>query len=70
MHEVSGKFPKLQKHTGIYVFELVADANVYNNELRFGDIIVALDGKPVGFVDDMRRLFSYEMIGVRKRVGG
>jgi len=60
---------KLQKHTGVYVFELVADANVYNNELRVGDIIVELDGKPVGSVDDMHRLFSYEMIGVRKKVG-
>jgi S1-C subfamily serine protease len=60
---------KLQKNTGVYIFELIADANVYNNELRVGDIIVELDGKPVGSVDDMHKLFSYEMIGVRKQVG-
>lgn len=60
---------RLQKNTGVYVFELVADANVNNRELRVGDIIVELDGKPVGSVDDMHKLFSYEMIGVRKEVG-
>jgi S1-C subfamily serine protease len=60
---------KLQKNTGVYVFELVADANVYNKELRVGDIIVELDDKPVGSIDDMHRLFSYDMIGVRKRMG-
>ncbi len=59
---------KLQKNTGVYVFELVADANVYNRELRVGDIIVELDDKPVGSVDDMHKLLSYEMIGARKRI--
>src|SRR5664279_1489474 len=59
---------KLQKNTCVYVFELIADANVYNNELRVGDIIVELDGKPVGSVDDMHKLFSYEMIEVRKQI--
>ena len=59
---------KLQKNTGVYIFELVADANVYNRELRVGDILVELDGKPVGSVDDMHKLLSYEMIGVRKQV--
>lgn len=27
-----------------------------------------LDGKPVGSVDDMHKVFSYEMIGVRKQI--
>lgn len=60
---------KLQKRTGVYVFEKVADANVYNNELRVGDIIVEMDGKPVGSVDDLHTLFSFEIIGVRKQLG-
>jgi len=60
---------KLQRRTGVYVFEKIADANVYNNELRVGDIIVEFDGKPVGSVDDMHKLFSHEVIGMKKQIG-
>ena len=60
---------KLQKRTGVYVFEKVADAEVNNYELSVGDIIVEFDGKPVGSVDDMHKLFSYEVIGKRKQAG-
>ncbi|HEX5154375.1 MAG TPA: trypsin-like peptidase domain-containing protein [Parafilimonas sp.] len=60
---------KLQKRTGVYVFEKVADAEVNNYELRVGDIIVEFDGKSVGSVDDMHKLFSYEVIGKRKQAG-
>jgi len=60
---------KLQKRTGVYVFEKVPDANVYNNEIRVGDIIVEFDGKPVSSVDDMHKLFTHEIIGVKKRMG-
>jgi len=59
---------KLQKRTGVYVFEKIADANVYNHELRVGDIIVEFDGKPVGSVDDMHKLFSHEVIGTKKQM--
>src|SRR6478752_1340226 len=60
---------KLQKRTGVYVFEKIADAEVNNQELRVGDIIVEFDGKPIGSVDDMHKLFSYEVIGKRKQAG-
>src|SRR5678815_1687414 len=43
---------KLSVKTGVYVFEIVADAEVNNYELRVGDIIVEFDGKPIGSVDD------------------
>jgi S1-C subfamily serine protease len=59
---------KLQKRTGVYVFEKIADANINNNELRVGDIIVEFDGKPVGSVDDMHKLFSHEVIGTKKQM--
>lgn len=59
---------KLQKKTGVYIFEKVADANVSNNELRTIDIIVDFDGKPVGSVDDLHRLLKQEMIGIRKHI--
>ena len=60
---------KLQKRTGVYIFEKVADADVDNYELRVGDIIVEFDDKPVGSVDDMHKLFSHEVIGERKQIG-
>jgi S1-C subfamily serine protease len=60
---------KLQKKTGVYVFEKVADANVYNSELKTGDIIVEFDGRPVGSVDDLHKLLQAEVIGVRKTMG-
>ena len=60
---------KLQKKTGVYVFEKVADVNVGNNELRTGDIIVDFNGTPVGSTDDLHKLLSHEMIGVKKMLG-
>lgn len=60
---------KLQRRTGVYVFEKIADADVNNYELRVGDIIVEFDGNPVGSVDDMHKLFSHEVIGKRKQLG-
>ena len=60
---------KLQKRTGLYVFEKVADANVDNNDLLVGDIIVEFDGRPVGSVDDLHKLLSHEVIGSRKQLG-
>lgn len=54
---------KLEKKTGVYVFEIVADQPVYNNEIRNGDIIVALQGKPVGTVDDLHKILNEKLIG-------
>lgn len=60
---------KLQKKTGVYIFEKIADANVYNNELRTGDIIVEFNGSPVGTVDDLHKLLNQQTIGVKKLAG-
>lgn len=60
---------KLKKRSGVYVIEKIADADVNNYELHVGDIIVEFDGKPVGSVDDMHKLFSYDVIGKRKQAG-
>jgi S1-C subfamily serine protease len=54
---------KLEKKTGVYVFEIVADQPVYNNELRNGDIIVSFDNKPIGSVDDLHKQLNEKMIG-------
>lgn len=56
---------KLQKKTGVYIFEIVADSPVYNNELRNGDIIVAFNGQAVGSVDDLHKQLTEQFIGQR-----
>jgi S1-C subfamily serine protease len=60
---------KLQRRTGVYVFEKVADTDVDNYELRIGDIIIEFDGKPIGSVDDMHKLFTVDVIGQQKQLG-
>jgi S1-C subfamily serine protease len=54
---------KLEKQTGVYVFEIVPDQPVYNNELLTGDIIVSFNGHPVGTVDELHQQLNAESIG-------
>ena len=54
---------RLEKNTGIYVYEVVADQPVFNNEIRTGDIIVAFNGKGVGTVDELHKQLSQDVIG-------
>lgn len=59
----------LKTKTGVYVFEIVPDANVYNNELRLADIIVEFNGKPVATVDNLHKLLNEDAIGKRIQLG-
>jgi S1-C subfamily serine protease len=54
---------KLEKQTGVYVFEVVPDQPVYNNEIKTGDIIVSFDGHAVGSVDELHQQLSAGVIG-------
>jgi len=54
---------RLEKTTGVYIYEVVPDQPVYNNEIRTGDIIVAFNGKPVGTVDELHQQLGEGMIG-------
>jgi S1-C subfamily serine protease len=54
---------RLEKNTGVYVFEVVPDQPVYNNEIRTGDIIVAFNGKSIGSVDELHQRLNQEAIG-------
>ncbi|MBX9783959.1 MAG: trypsin-like peptidase domain-containing protein [Chitinophagaceae bacterium] len=60
---------KLQTKTGVYVFEKIADALVYNDEIRTGDIIVEFDNKAVGSVDDLHKLLTEKVIGENIMMG-
>jgi S1-C subfamily serine protease len=54
---------KLDKQTGVYVFEVVPDQPVYNNEIKTGDIIVSFNGHAVGTVDELHQQLSAQVIG-------
>jgi S1-C subfamily serine protease len=54
---------RLEKNTGVYVYEVVPDQPVYNNEIRTGDIIVAFSGKSIGSVDELHQQLNQEVIG-------
>ena len=55
----------LKTRTGIYVFEILPDANIYNNQLRIGDIIVEFENKPVSSVDTLHKYLNEEVVGKR-----
>jgi S1-C subfamily serine protease len=60
---------KLETKTGVYVFEVQADAPVINNEIRNGDIIVEFNNKAVSSVDDLHKLLNEDVIGKRMQLG-
>jgi S1-C subfamily serine protease len=53
---------RLEKTTGVYVYEVVADQPVYNNEIRQGDIIVSFNGHAVGTVDELHQRLHADVI--------
>src|SRR6202012_2582906 len=54
---------RLEKQTGIYIYEVVPDQPAYNNEIRTGDIIVSFNGIAVGTVDELHQRLNAEVIG-------
>lgn len=54
---------RLEKNTGVYIYEVVPDQPVYNQEIRQGDIIVAFGGKPIGTVDELHKQLGEGTIG-------
>ena len=60
---------RLEKKTGVYVFEVVPDQPVYNNEIQRGDILVEFNGQSIGTVDDLHRQLSEETLKQRIKMG-
>ena len=56
---------QLKTRTGVYVFEILPDANIYNSQIRVGDIIVEFEGKPVSTIDTLHKYLHEEVIGKR-----
>ena len=60
---------KLEKKTGVYVFEIVPDQPVYNNEIKTGDIIVEFNNHPIGSVDDLHKQLTEETMKQKMKMG-
>ena len=54
---------RLEKQTGVYVYEVVPDQPAYNNAIRTGDIIVSFNGHAVGTVDELHKQLNAGVIG-------
>jgi S1-C subfamily serine protease len=54
---------RLEKQTGVYIYEVVPDQPTYNNEMRTGDIIVSFNGHSVGTVDELHKQLHAGVIG-------
>lgn len=60
---------QLKTKTGVYVFEVTADANARNGQFRLGDIIVEFEGKPVATVDNLHKYLNETVIGKNITMG-
>jgi len=54
---------RLERETGVYVYEVVPDQPAFNNAIRTGDIIVSFNGKSIGTVDELHQRLNAEVIG-------
>ncbi|HXD79535.1 MAG TPA: trypsin-like peptidase domain-containing protein [Puia sp.] len=54
---------RLERNTGVYVYEVVADHPVSNHPISVGDIIISFNGRAVGTVDELHRLLEARVIG-------
>jgi S1-C subfamily serine protease len=59
------RFYNLAKETGVVVVGIEPNSPARVAGLREGDVIVALDGKPIAGVDDLHRLLTDAQVGVR-----
>lgn len=59
---------QLKTKTGIYVFDILADINAFNNNLKVGDIIVEFEGKQVATVDNLHKYLNEGVIGKRTSI--
>jgi S1-C subfamily serine protease len=60
---------QLKTKTGVYVFEILVDADVYNNQFKLGDIIVEFNNMPVASVDNLHKYLNESAIGKMVSLG-
>jgi S1-C subfamily serine protease len=64
LHRRLVRFYNLPQETGVVVISVTSGSPGQKAGLREGDVIVALDGKPVAGVDDLHRLLTDARVGV------
>src|SRR5271165_4671367 len=64
IHRRVVRFYSLERETGVVVVGIEDRSPARTAGLREGDVIVALDGKPVAGVDDLHRLLTDARVGV------
>jgi S1-C subfamily serine protease len=52
----------------VYVFEVLADQPVHNNEIKVGDIIVEFDQHAIGTVDDLHKQLNEKSMGQKTQM--
>jgi S1-C subfamily serine protease len=65
IHRRVVRFYSLERETGVVVVGIEDRSPARTAGLREGDVIVALDGKPVAGVDDLHRLLTDAQVGAR-----
>src|SRR5216683_898432 len=65
IHRRVVRFYGLERETGVVVVGIEDRSPARTAGLREGDVIVALDGKPVAGVDDLHRLLTDAQVGTR-----
>lgn len=64
LHRRLVRFYDLPQESGVVVMSVEGGSPAHRAGLREGDVIVALDGKPVAGVDDLHRLLTDARVGV------
>ncbi len=64
LHRRLVRFYNLPQETGVVVSSVTSGSPAQKAGLREGDVIVALEGKPVAGVDDLHRLLTDARVGV------
>jgi S1-C subfamily serine protease len=59
---------QLKTQTGVYVYEILPDADIYNNQLKAGDIIVEFEGNPVATADNLHKYLTEKVIGKKVQI--
>ena len=65
VHRRVVRFYSLPKESGVVVVGIEDRSPAWTAKLREGDVIVALDGKPVAGVDDLHRLLTDAQVGAK-----
>lgn len=65
IHRRVARFYNLPKETGVVVVGVEPSSPARTAGLREGDVIVALDEKPIAGVDDLHRLSTDAQVGAR-----